>query len=259
MLSAYWDSSYLDSRTHSFSPSLSRDRPDNVLGVFIRDVDTGDVLEDPTGWKAMGAAGTRSNSAPLLSRSDSSNHDVDETPKAKRNFSDIWSTRTLKKQATPSSLNPGAISASSSTAPDYFSSAIPSSEPDIWAQRVDPDATAFHKSIVQRSASPIPITPSSSTSSSQYINFPPGPTPAPSLHPSSVSFRSVQTGSSTSSSSSVKPANMTDAEKRRYELQRRVYRARTQMPSHVVLRVFREPGDCVEVTNILDRQAGKKF
>jgi hypothetical protein len=33
----------------------------------------------------------------------------------------------------------------------------------------------------------------------------------------------------------------------------RVYRARTQMPSHIPLRVFREPAECVEAQEILDR------
>lgn len=44
---------------------------------------------------------------------------------------------------------------------------------------------------------------------------------------------------------------MTEVEKKRYELQMRVYRARTQMPSHIVLRVFREPSECVEAEEII--------
>jgi len=39
--------------------------------------------------------------------------------------------------------------------------------------------------------------------------------------------------------------------RRRTELQMRVYKARTQMPSHIALRVFREPTECVEVDEIL--------
>jgi hypothetical protein len=44
---------------------------------------------------------------------------------------------------------------------------------------------------------------------------------------------------------------MSDAEKKQYGLQMRVYRARTQMPGHVPLRVFRHPGECVEVLEVL--------
>ena len=44
---------------------------------------------------------------------------------------------------------------------------------------------------------------------------------------------------------------MTEVEKKRYLLQMRVNRARTQMPSHIVLRVFRDPGECVEIEEML--------
>ncbi|KAJ7072028.1 hypothetical protein C8F01DRAFT_1011500 [Mycena amicta] len=33
---------------------LARERPEQILAVFIRDVESGDVIDDPTGWKAMG-------------------------------------------------------------------------------------------------------------------------------------------------------------------------------------------------------------
>jgi len=50
---------------------------------------------------------------------------------------------------------------------------------------------------------------------------------------------------------------MTEVEKKRYELQMRVYRARTQMPSQIVLRIFREPAECVEVEEeMLRREQG---
>lgn len=38
---------------------------------------------------------------------------------------------------------------------------------------------------------------------------------------------------------------LSESEKKRQELQMRVYRARTQMPSTVKLRVFRNPSECV--------------
>ncbi|TFK23189.1 hypothetical protein FA15DRAFT_594632 [Coprinopsis marcescibilis] len=45
-------------------------------------------------------------------------------------------------------------------------------------------------------------------------------------------------------------------ERRRAELQVRVWRARTLMPSHVVFRVFRHPVECTEVAETLDREFG---
>jgi hypothetical protein len=47
---------------------------------------------------------------------------------------------------------------------------------------------------------------------------------------------------------------MTDEEKKRHALQNRIYRARTQMPGHVPLRVFRDPAECVEVDEILEKE-----
>lgn len=41
-------------------------------------------------------------------------------------------------------------------------------------------------------------------------------------------------------------------ERRRYELQERVYKARFRMPSHIPLRIFTEPEQCVEASRILD-------
>jgi hypothetical protein len=44
---------------------------------------------------------------------------------------------------------------------------------------------------------------------------------------------------------------LSDAEKKKNGLQMRVYRARTQMPGHVPLRVFRDPKECIEVEEVL--------
>jgi hypothetical protein len=40
----------------------------------------------------------------------------------------------------------------------------------------------------------------------------------------------------------------------RDNLQKRVYRARKLIPEHIVLRVFRDPSDCLEVDEILRRE-----
>jgi len=64
--------------------------------------------------------------------------------------------------------------------------------------------------------------------------------------------------SSSSSSSSWSPSlrssrrPVTEAGKKRWELQKRVDKARLMMPSHVVLRVFENPEECVETEHIID-------
>jgi hypothetical protein len=72
-----------------------------------------------------------------------------------------------------------------------------------------------------------------------------------------VSRMSEESYSSSSSSSSWSPSlrprrPVTEAEKRRWELQKRVDKARLLMPSHIVLRVFENPKECVEAEHIID-------
>ncbi|KAG6900139.1 hypothetical protein C0995_004182 [Termitomyces sp. Mi166 len=38
---------------------LARERPRQILAVFLRDVETGDPIDDPTGWKSLGIAGSK--------------------------------------------------------------------------------------------------------------------------------------------------------------------------------------------------------
>jgi hypothetical protein len=47
-------------------------------------------------------------------------------------------------------------------------------------------------------------------------------------------------------------ARVPEYDKKRNELQTRVWRARTQIPVHIPLRVFRRPEECVEVWDVLD-------
>ncbi|KAG6888606.1 hypothetical protein C0995_007035 [Termitomyces sp. Mi166 len=38
---------------------LARERPRQIHAVFLRDVETGDPIDDPTGWKSLGIAGSK--------------------------------------------------------------------------------------------------------------------------------------------------------------------------------------------------------
>ncbi|KIL56524.1 hypothetical protein M378DRAFT_172637 [Amanita muscaria Koide BX008] len=44
---------------------------------------------------------------------------------------------------------------------------------------------------------------------------------------------------------------MSESEKKRVELQERVWRARAETPEHVLLRIFKHPTECIEVDNML--------
>jgi len=45
---------------------------------------------------------------------------------------------------------------------------------------------------------------------------------------------------------------LSSTERKRYDLQLRVYKARLLMPSHIPLRIFTNPEECVEAARILD-------
>lgn len=46
--------------------------------------------------------------------------------------------------------------------------------------------------------------------------------------------------------------NMTEYEKKKSDLQMRVYKARAQIPPQIYLRIFRHPEECVEASEIMD-------
>ncbi|KAF8210675.1 hypothetical protein K438DRAFT_1810137 [Mycena galopus ATCC 62051] len=101
-----------------------------------------------------------------------------------------------------------------------------------------------------------------------WSTAPPTPTtPAYSLHRDQDYFQhirssgqqrkptlSIRSAASSSTAGSATRERMTEAERSRYELQLRVWRARTQMPGHVSLRIFRDPRECVEAEEILKRE-----
>ncbi|PPR06163.1 hypothetical protein CVT24_000710 [Panaeolus cyanescens] len=66
--------------------------------------------------------------------------------------------------------------------------------------------------------------------------------------------RSTGSRHSTAGSNVSGGGGMSEIEKKRFELQSRVYRARMIMPSSVSLRIFRDPTECVEAAEILKRE-----
>lgn len=301
--------------------SLARERPQMILGVFVRDVNSGNAerepIEDPTGWRVGGAAGTRPSENPLIpiegdntanntsTNGTTSIHSSSTNPKAGMNFmsnahlefledGEEGNNNTLSEQ-TPrpnrfAFQKDGAILVDEnlSTEPEPLttdsgrssrvSKTTTSGSNTARSQSYPPEKS--HR-LYQQMEKPLPLppTPPSPSPQNKYVTQPPKPIQPPRItanfipksHPSlssqSLPYQkygrqdssSASSGSATTSSSFNNAINygganggkMTEVEKKRYVLQTRVNRARTQMPSHIVLRVFREPSECVEIEEML--------
>ncbi len=74
--------------------------------------------------------------------------------------------------------------------------------------------------------------------------------PSPSL--SGAGSDTPLTSSSVASFSKYR--NMSEGERKRAELQNRVWSARASVPRHIVLRIFKDPSECVEVEELLKKR-----
>ena len=280
-----------------------------ILGVFVRDVDSGNAerepIDDPTGWRVIGAAGTRPSENPLIPIED------DNTA----NNSSSYRTASSHSRSNSSNPQPGMNFMSNSHLEfleegEEWNNTSSEQTPRLnhyMFQRegslldeksyTDPESLTMdvggssRVSISTKSASKTNRSQSYQlenphrlyqppTPQNKYVTQPPKPIPPPrvtaNLIPKSRQTLSSQslpnrkygrqdsssasTSDSATTSSSFNNAinygganggKMTEAEKKRYLLQTRVNRARTQMPSHIVLRVFREPSECVEIEEML--------
>ena len=280
-----------------------------ILGVFVRDVDGGNAerepIDDPTGWRVIGAAGTRPPENPLIPIEDdntANNTSTDRTtsiysssnlnPQAGTNFmskahidfleegeewNNTFSEQTPRpnhyvfqsdgtllvdekssvepESLTMNSVGSSRVSVTTTSASKSRSQSYPLENPHRLYQQATPPQNIY----VTRPPSPIQhpritanlIPKSRSSLSSQSL---PIPSRKHGRQDSSSTSDSVTTSSSFNNTVNYGGANggkMTEVEKKRYLLQRRVNRARTQMPSHIVLRVFREPSECVEIEEML--------
>jgi hypothetical protein len=81
------------------------------------------------------------------------------------------------------------------------------------------------------------------------------PTPIteePGLYPAPASGFSTPSNDSTDSHYTG-PSPLSEAEKKRIELQCRVQKARALVPYHIPLRIFRSPEECLEAEEILEK------
>ena len=212
----------------------------------------------------MDSAGTRPSERPLAARSESN--------------MTTGSTSSFSKYNSYASANsmpqayPGQTPQVSQDSLENTFAAPGNSEPsrsEIFGSgpiRVEPEALETFAD--NQTKTPTPVSSARmSSSSSVVINSPTSPWHPPSWpHPStkltdqqpkptpppSITAASHCSQPTNSSSSNSKQASLSDAEKRQRQLQLRVYRARTQMPSHIPLRVFREPAECVEAQEVLN-------
>ncbi|KAF7305987.1 hypothetical protein HMN09_00753200 [Mycena chlorophos] len=174
---------------------LARERPEQVLAIFIRDVENErDAIDDPTGMRASLFIDTTGGRLPPLQ--------------------------------------------TSATGPAY--SLPPSPQKEFFTASPSPlsaQPTATLGMTPRPAAQSRPTTPGAAQTS-----FMPG------------QLSRSNTYNSMASSSSSASAAQRVAERRRYELQLRIWRARTQLPASVVLRLFREPEECVEAERILKEE-----
>ncbi|PIL25177.1 hypothetical protein GSI_13066 [Ganoderma sinense ZZ0214-1] len=221
---------------------IGRERPDQILAIFIRDasVRENDVmrpLDDPTGADAARWDAFQSGAVPPGSATSQTNGGF--APSASKRASSRYASRSMS-EATPGSppaipskatrsfsgLDLSALSrnSSGSSSPNYFSS-------------------------TPRSYSPIteepPWQPTMTTATDDKSWPPPGFSKPP---PGSQAERRE----SRSSSQTPSPTDA-ESERKRWDLQTRVWKARLDVPPQIPLRMFREPEECVEVNQILDR------
>ncbi|EIW59809.1 uncharacterized protein TRAVEDRAFT_71743 [Trametes versicolor FP-101664 SS1] len=231
---------------------LARERPDQIVGIFIRDagVRGGDILplEDPIGADAyrggMDAAFGLPGSAPAGGGMRGAGRRIVGRYGPSRSMSDAIPGASTPMPSRPSGRarsgsDVGTPSGGPSPTTDYFSSAPrthspiteePSGTPPMGFQDAKEDATpsSFPPSGFARPQGTVEWTDATARWQPQL--------PPP------------RQQSSQSSQSSV-----SDAEKKRWELQARLWRARVEVQPSIPIRIFREPEECVEVDGILDR------
>ncbi|KAI0642090.1 hypothetical protein C8Q79DRAFT_918503 [Trametes meyenii] len=231
---------------------IARERPDQILGIFIRDAgargDGAEPLDDPTGAEAFrlgfdaglglpGSAptgGIRGAGRRLTGRSTPSRSMSDAIPSAPPSPKRPTRTYSGSETATPGSN-------SSSPTYGYFGAGSRTHSPITEEPGAGPEMGMGASGGTSSGAG----TPSS---------FPPPGFAR--LPPPQNGGVGASTGSGewreTTGRWQPQAQAMTDAEKKRVDLQMRVWRARLDVVPRILIRVFREPEECVEVGALLD-------
>ncbi|KAK7466291.1 hypothetical protein VKT23_005019 [Stygiomarasmius scandens] len=241
---------------------LARDKPSQVLAIFIRDTFMGltDALDDPTGrfnLEDFGPADLVLNPPPrAIPRRTPTNPD--------RTLIPITPINTSYAVRTPQTPGKTPISASSS----YFSSNV-TAEPEAISPmsvtagpysapygtgRKSPwtgSRTSLSSSGPSSGAmSAMPNTPYSVSSNTSWTSSSQRPKKSNSIGSSIYSAQSAHSNASSAGS------KMPDLERKRYDLQMKVWTARSMMPDSVMLRVFRDPAECSPEMRVLMGRLG---
>ncbi|EIN09461.1 hypothetical protein PUNSTDRAFT_143017 [Punctularia strigosozonata HHB-11173 SS5] len=219
--------------------TMAADRPDQILAIFIRDVNQYDEgvtgLDDPRGTRPTSV----SVGVPATPRGGKLAAPVRTLRNPKRAMSELL-TPTTPRERTSSYLIPGrshsrppSIASAPSTPTDYFSSNL-------------------HSDSISASPSPIGM-PESPASSHNELPDAHDPYADPEATPMPDHVTTFAPNDVTIPGAGRAPQGLSVNERRRFELQQRVYKARAIVPPHIPIRVFREPQECVEAADMLDK------
>lgn len=176
--------------------SIARDHPEQVLCIFIRDVNTyedgGGGIDDPTGIRARETGKKRSAWGMSFSRGGR------------------VSPRSSMSSQSPST-SPTASRTPSDTTDDYFPKIT--TPPAAGAQR--PYTDTFY------------------------------------MEPESY-YNSSQASATPSSMTTLSRLTLSESDRKRMNLQLRLWKACAEIPMNVVIRVFRDPLECVEAFQVID-------
>ncbi|KAJ4468137.1 hypothetical protein J3R30DRAFT_3662058 [Lentinula aciculospora] len=238
---------------------LARERTDQVLAIFIRDIGDGELLSDPTGdsYERMPPRSAPSSLDAYLAPDD-----VKSRPPS-RSLTPLNIGASYAARPKKTSIGSGPRSAA-----DYFNAKPLTAEPDSLIDFSDSTTTTQSarsiRSLVPSSFTPItprtPVTPVTSATPATPITSDTPRTPRTpwTVHSNAsyASFKSKRSTGSTSSMTTAVGARLSESEKKQYDLQMRVYKARAALPFRITLRIFRSPEECVETWGLLDSEIG---
>lgn len=231
--------------------ALAGERPQQILGVFIRDVHQGGVVPVPEVFDPTG----RMASAPAMGELTGA-----EQPGRRRRTGDLvrrLSSTAVAAKSTIRKRSTGGSDAGAGSQP----SKCGSTDSGVATPTAAPAYTPYRSSRSRASSASSNSVPSSppSTIPDDYFTGQRAPTaPVASAYGFATTYTGTPLAEEPESAVSTPGAGgpqrvVSEPERKRDELQARIYRARGVMPEHIPLRVFRHPRECVEAGEILDR------
>ena len=209
--------------------SIAKEKPAQVLAIFIRDVSADGglpPLDDPTGVRVLRMEkdprqGNRPVPVAMPSRRPSSR-------KGRSTGGSMAMARSVSEMDTPVQelvRKPVRMHSDNELLPSHHEPAGYFTSTSLTASPVTEEPEDYFKQTTSTSSSP------------------------------QMRFTQSQDGATTPTGSRQV---LTEPERRRLDLQSRVWRARLEAPEHIPLRVFRKPDECVEAHMILEALLGKR-